>query len=168
MASVSNDRVIVVDDYLSPQDAQIVDINPTLAVFPKPGKEESVFRALEKAHPRLKVYRRGEMPQQWHYSDHPRIPPIMAVADEGWQVLRRSTVVQLRNRRLRGAAGQHGYDPVHMSMRAMFVAAGPAFRNGVTVPPFENVHIYNVLAQVLHVTPSPNDGGTDVARQLLR
>ena len=168
MASVNNDRVIVVDDYLSPNDGEIVDINPTLAVLPKPGKEESVFRALEKAHPRLKVYRRGEMPQQWHYSDHPRIPPIMAVADEGWQVLRRGTVVALRNRRLRGAAGQHGYDPVHMSMRAMFVAAGPAFRNGVTVPPFENVHIYNVLAQVLRVTPSPNDGGTEVARQMLR
>jgi hypothetical protein len=50
----------------------------------------------------------------------------------------------------------------------MFVAAGPAFRNGVTVPPFENVHIYNVLAQVLRVTPSPNDGGAEVARQLLR
>jgi predicted AlkP superfamily pyrophosphatase or phosphodiesterase len=167
MASVSNDRVIVVDDYLSPQDAEIVDINP-LAMYPKPGKEESVFRALEKAHPRLKVYRRGEMPQQWHYSDHPRTPPIMAIADEGWQVLRRSTVVELRSRRLRGAAGRHGYDPVHMSMRAMFVAAGPAFKNGVTVPAFENVHIYNVLAQVLHVTPSPNDGDTEVARQLLR
>ena len=168
MASVSNDRVIVVDDYLSPADGEIVDINPTLAVYPKPGKEEAVFRALEKAHPRLKAYRRAEIPQQWHYRDHPRIPPIMSIADEGWQVLRRSTVDGLRNRRLRGAAGQHGYDPVHMSMRAMFVAAGPAFKTGVTVPPFENVNVYNVLAQALRIAPAPNDGGTEIARQLLR
>jgi hypothetical protein len=92
----------------------------------------------------------------------------MGIADEGWQVLRRSTVDGLRNRRLRGAAGQHGYDPVHMSMRAMFVAAGPAFKSAVTVPPFENVDIYNVLAQVLRITPAPNDGDTEIARQLLR
>jgi hypothetical protein len=50
----------------------------------------------------------------------------------------------------------------------MFVAAGPAFKNGVTVPPFENVNVYNVLAQVLRIAPAPNDGGTDVARHLLR
>ena len=168
MASVSADRIIVIDDYLSPEDGEIVDLNPTLALYPKPGKEESVFRALEKAHPRFKVYRRGEMPPQWHYNDHPRIPPIMGIADEGWQVLRRSTVDGLRNRRLRGAAGQHGYDPVNMSMRAMFVAAGPAFKTGVTVPPFRNVDIYNVLAQVLRVMPAPNDGEAEVARQLLR
>ena len=168
MASVSNNRVIVVDDYLSPEDGQIVDINPTLAVYPRPGKEESVFHALEKAHPRLKVYRRGEMPPQWHYNDHPRIPPIMGVADEGWQVLRRSTVAALRSRTLRPAAGQHGYDPVYMSMRAMFVAAGPAFKSAVTVPPFKNVDIYNVLAQVLRITPAPNDGDTEITRQLLR
>jgi predicted AlkP superfamily pyrophosphatase or phosphodiesterase len=168
MAAVDSSRVIVVDDYVSSDDVEIVDINPTLAIFPKPGKEESVFRALEKAHPRLKVYRRNRTPERWHYRDHPRIPPIMGVADEGWQVLRRSTVVELRNKGLRGAAGQHGYDPLHMSMRAMFVAAGPAFKSRVTVRPFENVHIYNILAQVLHVTPAPNDGGTDVAGQVLR
>jgi predicted AlkP superfamily pyrophosphatase or phosphodiesterase len=168
MASVSADRIIVIDNYLSPEDGEIVDLNPTLALYPKAGKEESVFRALERAHPRLKVYRRGEMPPQWHYNDHPRIPPIMGIADEGWQVLRRSTVDGLRNRRLRGAAGQHGYDPVNMSMRAMFVAAGPAFKTGVIVPPFRNVDIYNVLAQVLRLKPAPNDGDAEVARQLLR
>jgi predicted AlkP superfamily pyrophosphatase or phosphodiesterase len=168
MAPVSVDRVIVVDDYISRDDAEIVDINPTLALIPKPGREESVFRALENAHPRLHVYRREATPERWHYRDHPRIPPIIAVADEGWQVLRRSTVTDLRSKRIRPAGGQHGYDPQVMSMRALFVAAGPAFRRGVTVPAFENIHIYNTLAQILRVTPAPNDGGTEVARRLLR
>jgi len=168
MASVDNERVIIVDDYVSLDDVQIVDINPTLAIVPKPGKDDAVFRALEKAHPRLRVYRRETTPEAWHYRDHPRVPQIVGVADEGWQVLRRSTVDQLRSGRTRGAGGQHGYDPALMSMRALFVAAGPAFRRGVTVPAFENVHIYNALAQILRVTPAPNDGGTEVARRVLR
>ena len=66
------------------------------------------------------------------------------------------------------AAGQHGYEPQIMSMRGIFVAAGPAFKRGVTVSPFENVNIYNALARVLRVTPAPNDGGEDVANMLLR
>ena len=53
-------------------------------------------------------------------------------------------------------------------MRGVFVAAGPAFRQGATVPAFENIHIYNALARVLRVTPAPNDGGPDVAESLLR
>jgi hypothetical protein len=55
-----------------------------------------------------------------------------------------------------------------MSMRAVFIAAGPAFKRGATVGPFENVSIYNVLAKILGVTPPPNDGDPSVVGALLR
>jgi hypothetical protein len=53
-------------------------------------------------------------------------------------------------------------------MRGIFVATGPAFRQGATVPAFENIHIYNVLSRVLGVTPAANDGDPSVAESLLR
>lgn len=53
-------------------------------------------------------------------------------------------------------------------MRGLFVAAGPAFKSGVTVPAFENVHVYNALARALGVTPARNDGDPTVAEALLR
>ena len=168
MANVSSRRVVVLDDYISLDDVEIVDINPTLGIFPRPGKDEAVFRALVNAHPRLHVYRRATTPERWHYRDHPRIPPIIGVVDEGWQVLRRTTVAGMRARRIRPAGGQHGYDPSAMSMRGLFVAAGPAFGQGVTVPAFESVHIYNALAHALGVLPAPNDGDPAVARSLRR
>jgi len=168
MAAVSPTRVVILDDYISLDDVVISDINPTLGVFPKAGKEEAVYEALVKAHPRLRVFRRGETPEGWHYRDHPRIPPIVGVMDEGWQIMRRATRDAIREGRATPAGGQHGYDPSLMSMRGLFVAAGPAFRQGATVPAFENVHIYDALAQVLGVTPAPNDGTPDVGRSLLR
>jgi len=116
----------------------------------------------------LKIFKREETPARWHYRDHPRVPPIIGVADEGWQVLRRGTVDNITTRTIRGARGTHGYDPQLMSMRAIFIAAGPAFKRGATVAPFENVSIYDVLANILHVTPAPNDGDPSVARGLLR
>jgi hypothetical protein len=70
---------------------------------------------------------------------------------------------------LTGRRGEHGYDPgVSMAMRGIFVAAGPAFKSGVTVPAFENIQIYDTLARVLGVTPARNDGDPEFATTVLR
>ncbi|OFW02388.1 MAG: hypothetical protein A3I61_13000 [Acidobacteria bacterium RIFCSPLOWO2_02_FULL_68_18] len=168
MASVDATRVIVLDDFISLEDGEVVDLNPTVGLFPRRGRENAVYGALAGAHPRLSIYRRAETPERWHYRDHPRIPPIVGVADEGWQVLRRGALDAVRARAERGEGGQHGYDPTLLSMRGILVAAGPAFKRGVTVPALENVHIYNALAQILGITPASNDGDIAVARSLLR
>jgi predicted AlkP superfamily pyrophosphatase or phosphodiesterase len=168
MAAVSTDRVVVLDDYVSLDDVDIADLNPTVGLFPKPGKEDAVYRALVGAHPRLQVYQRESTPERWHYRKHPRIPPVIGVVDEGWQILPRRTLEDMRAGRTPPAGGQHGYDPGIMSMRGIFVAAGPSFKAGVTVPAFENVNVYDALARVLGVTPSANDGDPTVARSLLR
>jgi predicted AlkP superfamily pyrophosphatase or phosphodiesterase len=160
--------VIVADDYIDPNDVVISNINPDLSLFPRAGKEESVYRALEHASPHMKVYKRADIPARWHFRDHPHVPPVLGIADEGWQVLRRATVDDIRAGKIKGGRGQHGYDPQLMSMRAIFIAAGPAFKKGVTVAPFENVSIYDVLAKVLGVTPPPNDGDSAVAREVLK
>jgi predicted AlkP superfamily pyrophosphatase or phosphodiesterase len=167
MASTSLERVVVLDDYISLDDVRVVDLNPTLGLIPKAGKEEAVYRALRKAHPRLKVYRRGDTPKHWHYRTHPRIPPIVGVADDGWQIMTRQTLQTMRASGQGQVSGQHGHDPRVTSMRALFVAAGPAFREGVVVKPFENVSIYNVLARILGVTPAPNDGDPRVVSRVL-
>jgi len=89
--------------------------------------------------------------------------------DEGWQILRRATLSAQVSKGQTGPVGVHGYDPqTAISMRGIFVAAGPAFKKGVTVPPFENVHLYDALAAVLGVTPAPNDGDSSVGRSFLR
>ena len=168
MAAVDTDRIVVLDEYISLDDVVISDINPTVGLFPRPGREDTVYRALVKAHPRLRVYRRSETPEHWHYRNHSRIPPIIGVVDEGWQIVRRTTLTGILQRRISPARGQHGYDPSVMSMHGVFIAAGPAFKQGTTVAAFENIHIYDALAQVLGVTPAPNDGDAEVAKSLLR
>jgi predicted AlkP superfamily pyrophosphatase or phosphodiesterase len=168
MVGVDDKRIIIVDDYISLGDVTISDINPTLGIFPTPGKDDEVYRKLAGANPHLKVFKRAEIPERWHYRDHPRVPPILGVADEGWQVLRRASVANIAARTIGGLRGTHGYDPQLMSMRAIFVAAGPAFKRGVTVEPFENVSIYHMLATILGVTPAANDGDSSVARAVLR
>ncbi len=43
-------------------------------------------------------------------------------------------------------------------MAGIFIARGPAFKSGLTVEPFENIHIYNLMAAILELSPAPNDG----------
>ena len=169
MAETSLNRVVVLDDYISADDVEVIDINPTLGLFPKAGREEAVYKALVNAHPRLKVFRKAETPERWHYRDHPRIPPIVGVVDEGWQVLPRLTVSQRIARGQTGPRGEHGYDPGDaVSMRGIFVASGPSFKSGVVLPPFENIHIYDALAGALGITPARNDGDPGKAREILK
>jgi len=169
MAETSTNRVVVLDDYISTDDVEVIDVNPTLGLFPKAGREDAVYEALAAAHPRLKVYRKAETPEYWHYRDHPRIPPIVGVVDEGWQVLPRATLTQRIARGQTGPRGEHGYDARDaVSMRGIFVAVGPAFKSGVVLPAFQNIHIYDAMAAALSVEPAKNDGDPAIARSMLK
>ena len=167
MAETTRQRVVFIDDYLTPGDGEIVDLNPAVGLWPRAGREDVTYRKLVTAHPRLSVYRRADTPQHWHYRDHERVPPIIGVVDEGWSVMRRASVVEAFARTARRVGGNHGYDPQAKSMHTLFVAAGPAFRSNVVVPPFENVHVYALMCRVLGITPAPHDGDESVGLAML-
>ncbi len=162
MARIDPGYLIYLDDFVDPRTVNIVDRGPVLSLSPKRGvAADTVYRALRRA-PHLRTYRKQEM-TKLHYGNHPRIPDIVAVADEGWLVTTRG-LAAVRSRLTRGA---HGYPPETPSMQAIFLARGPAFKKGVTVPPFENIHLYALLAHLLDVTPAPNDGVLDSVRAVL-
>jgi ectonucleotide pyrophosphatase/phosphodiesterase family member 5 len=52
-------------------------------------------------------------------------------------------------------------------MRALFLARGPAFAHGTVVPPFQNIHVYDLVAHILRLTPAPNDGSLDSIKAVL-
>lgn len=62
--------------------------------------------------------------------------------------------------------GGHGYLNTLPDMGATFVAVGPAFASGTTLPPFSNLEVYPALAKILGVAPiTPIDGELDVLRK---
>ncbi len=164
MAPLAADRVINLDDHLDLSKVKIIDLSPVGALAPVAGYEAAAYTRLKAAHPHLQVYRKGEMPARFHFNAHRRIAPLITIADEGWTVTTHAIV------RRTGAprGGNHGFDNALPSMGALFVAAGPDFKQGVVVPPFQNIHVYDLLAHLLGVTPAPNDGSPDSTRALLR
>jgi hypothetical protein len=118
-----------------------------------------VYHRLRGAHPHLQIYRKSETPVAYHYRKHPRIPPIVGVADEGWIVTTRSSVASRGGQRL--ARGGHGYPPDAATMRAIFLARGPEFGSSLVVEPFQSIHVYALVAHVLGLEPVGTDAVLD-------
>jgi predicted AlkP superfamily pyrophosphatase or phosphodiesterase len=167
MAPTSTDRVVALDDYIAPSLlGRVTGGNPVMGVWPRSGMEDSVYRALRGKHPHLSVWRRQEIPARFHYREHRRVPPLVLLADVGWAIAVTRRDLMEHPERFRG--GAHGYDDTASVMRAIFLAQGPAFRSGVAAPAFRNVHIYDLIASILGLTPAANDGSQDSTMTLLR
>ena len=161
MASTGPDRVVWLDEYVASDALRVDEISTLLTAWPAAGLEDSVYRALGRA-PHLTVYRRAEIPDRYRLHG-PRVPTIVAVAEEGWTIAQRTPGEPAP----RIILGNHGYDDTLPSMRGIFVARGPAFRRGVRVPAFRNIHIYPLLARVLGITPVETDGSLDSVRAMV-
>jgi predicted AlkP superfamily pyrophosphatase or phosphodiesterase len=168
MAALSRDRMIVVDDYIDPATADIIDWAPVLGLAPKDGDVEKMYSALRGKHPHLQVYRRDEIPAAYGVTGHPRLSPIVGIADEGWYITSRTETTRWDRHERNTPGGTHGYDARLKSMQGLFIGAGPRFRSGVVVKPFENIHLYNLMCAVMGITPSTNDGDPAVIKDLLR
>ena len=64
--------------------------------------------------------------------------------------------------------GSHGYDNKYESMRATFIAHGPAFKKRYVAEPFENIHVYELMCKILGLRPAKNDGNLDAVKSMLK
>lgn len=160
MGEVRAERTIELADWID-EDQLIYGHHgdPVSLVQPKPEHTEAIYQSLKQVE-HLQVYKKGECPAYWYYSEHPNIPELVLVADSAWSLRWKGTG--------RTVGGAHGYDPRNTDMHGIFYATGPHFRQGIVHPPFENVDIYPLLAHILGITPAPTDGRLDRVLGLLR
>lgn len=99
---------------------------------------------LQEAQQDFNVYLAAQTPPGWHYSTKddvskrigdillvPRLPKVFSISRKPVKV------------------GKHGFDPAMSDMHATFYAWGPAFKQHLTIAPFENIHIYPLVANIL-------------------
>ena len=165
MTPSSRDQVIFLDDYINLDDVQIVDWTPVAAIRPNEGMEDSIYHALAGAHPNLSVYRKNDIPERLFYRNHRRISPFIGIADEGWSITSHD---YFDTHPSAYTGGTHGYDNRLTSMRGIFIASGPAFKNDLVVESFGNIHIYELICHILSLQPAENDGSLDSVVVLLK
>ncbi len=110
------------------------------------------------------VYLSQDIPKRWHYNrkndKYSRIGDILLVP-KPHQIFMINGV--------KPDIGQHGFDPDFEDMHATFYAWGPLFKSGLTIPEFENVHVYPLIAKILGLSYTNKiDGKTKILKGILR
>ena len=127
-------------------------------------KITSTYNAL-KNDTTISVYTLNETPSYWHFkkSDdlYNRLGDLIVVPHL-------PKVFNFSTRKT--SLGKHGYDNHHPDMRASFMAWGPAFKKGLTIDDFENVHVYPIVAKILGLDYNEKniDGRLNVLNTILQ
>jgi predicted AlkP superfamily pyrophosphatase or phosphodiesterase len=164
MVDLSPERVIELRDYVDMDKIQVDFSGAIAGLRPLDDNIDALYQKFAGKENHFHVYRRENMPARYHFTDNRRIPPVIIVADDSWYIGKRAAgeaPVKNMNK------ATHGFDPELASMGATFIAHGSAFRQHVTIKPFENVHIYNLLCATLSLKPAPNDGDNRLAEEVL-
>ncbi len=164
MAAVPNDQHLVMDDVVPIDAVDVVTLGVSAGLRAKPGHEDIVEAALLSKHEHMQCWRKQDVPARLHYGQNARIPPLLCLADVGWIIASRAEIAQ----RSDASIGEHGYDNAAPQMRALFIAQGPAFRQGVVLAEFPNVDLYPLLTTLLGIRAEPNDGDLAPLRPALR
>lgn len=152
---------------VDPAKALFVSTGSVVAVRPLPGFEAEVAAAMLRPIPHLTCWEKDKIPARYGYGTNRRVPPIVCLAETGWYFATAAAIKRRWAEHPRDG-GAHGYDPHDPTMRAVFVARGPAFKPGVVLPPFDNVDVYPLLTTVIGVEGDKGDGQLDPVKAALR
>jgi predicted AlkP superfamily pyrophosphatase or phosphodiesterase len=154
MAGTSYTRTIAMDKVADPADYRLFESGPFASLYPVPGHEAALEKALLAPHEHLQCWRKGEIPARLHYGANPRVPPYLCLAETGWLTVKTAPTHE-------GDRGNHGYDNRAPEMLALFVANGPGIRAAGTLPSFDNVDIAPLIRDLLHLPAGTNLDGDD-------
>jgi predicted AlkP superfamily pyrophosphatase or phosphodiesterase len=155
MATVAPERTVILDDIVRMSAVHVVFTDALSGIDIPATADGAAARAkLLAPHDHITCWDKRDIPPRFHYGANPRVPDVICVAEVGWLVETRESI---RKRRL-PLLGEHGYDNAAPDMGALFIAEGPAFKTGLTIPPFENVDVYPLMISLLGITGEPNDG----------
>ncbi|KAK1789432.1 hypothetical protein P4O66_015361, partial [Electrophorus voltai] len=104
----------------------------------------------------FKAYLKQDLPKRLHYANNRRIEDVHLLMERKWLIS-----MGPPENRLPGSCwyfGDHGFDNKISSMQTIFLGYGPSFKFRTQVPPFENIELYNLMCDLLGLTPAPNNG----------
>ncbi|WP_324032468.1 alkaline phosphatase family protein [Shewanella avicenniae] len=133
----------------------IVNVSTRLLIYAKPDTTKADIAAQQQklavaAHGRYRVLDEQYLAAR-HYTDSARIADVIIEVDAPALFTKKPLAE-------RDHHGAHGFSYVK-DMGALFVAEGPAFKQGVMLKPFDNVDVYPMIAHILGLPlQQPVDG----------
>lgn len=140
------------------QKFDVVNVQTRLMMYAKPTTKTADIDKLREqlqdaANGRYRLLDQAYLAER-HYVDSPRIADVILEVDAP-AFFTKKTLAE------RDHHGAHGFSYIK-DMGALFVAEGPAFKQGVMLKPFDNVDVYPAVAHILGLPlQTPVDGTID-------
>ena len=152
MTETSPERIIHLDPILPRDQYRLVEEGNYAGIEPLEDNADAVRAAFVRPHDHMQCWTRENIPAEYAYGSNPRVPSILCLPDIGW------VIYQDLPEWMTGIGGGHGYDQREADMRAFFLASGPGIMAGGTLPIFDNVNVYSLVARLAGIAPEASDG----------
>ncbi|XP_039520062.1 venom phosphodiesterase 1 isoform X2 [Pimephales promelas] len=168
MEETSCDRKEALQDFVSDVDHLFVSEGPFGRIRAKDKTHTLDAAALvanmscKRPQQQIKPYLKQLLPKRFHYAFNRRIEDVSVLVTPRWLFERSPGSLTFCS------GGNHGYDNDIYSMQAAFLSFGPKFLFQTEVDPFSNVELYNLMCDVLEISPSHNNGTHGSLNHLLR
>lgn len=164
MYPLDQSKKIFLEDLLDWSKVVGVSTDAFATIYTKDSVErDSLLTILKnKEEGRFITYKKKEIPKTLHFSDNDRIGNIILIAEAPYFFVQRTK---------NDYWGAHGFDPYKYSeMHGVFYAKGSALKQHQQIPPFESIHIYPLIAEILQLPYDSLkiDGKPHVLNNLLR
>ncbi|XP_078032174.1 venom phosphodiesterase CdcPDE [Epinephelus lanceolatus] len=111
---------------------------------------------------KIKPYLKANLPKRLHFANSRRIEDVNVLVDPKWLFERYPGSLTFCS------GGAHGYDNDVETMHAMFVSYGPKFLYKTEMEPFSNIELYNLMCDVMQISPAENNGTHGSMNHILR
>ncbi|CAB4386770.1 unnamed protein product [Rhizophagus irregularis] len=160
MAPTTPSNITFLDDIFNVTKIYPIELFPLAGIRPYNDSDiEGIFNLLQNASENQpwKCYLRENIPERFHYRNSERIDPVICIPPVGWSLTDHRDSA---NHTL--PKGVHGYDNQEPTMRSIFLANGPYFKDkkgiGKVVSPFIDIEVYNIMCNILGLKPALNNG----------
>ncbi|MEM7054994.1 MAG: alkaline phosphatase family protein [Pseudomonadota bacterium] len=166
MQEIDLDRYVMLDDYIDLNQVHVSDWGPAAQIWASEDglSADQIFAALDGAHPNMRVWKKADTPPRYHFSNHKRVPDVVAEADLGWMISSKPYYAGMERGLLNG---MHGWDPAWHTMHGIFIAHGPAFKAGSRLPAVRSIDLYSLMAELMQVEAADTDGSLTAFEPLL-
>ncbi|XP_045599499.2 venom phosphodiesterase 2 [Procambarus clarkii] len=122
--------------------------------------EKEILETLSCKNPKVRALPKKLLPRRYHYTNNPRIESVILDTMPNTRVVT-NTQNYCRN-------GEHGFNNLEASMQATFIGFGPSLKVNYTSQSFRNVELYNLMCELMNITPAKNNGTTGSLDHFLR
>lgn len=174
MTNVPKENLLNLDHITEGIDAKVIN-NGALAhlYLNNPLEIEEIYLKLNAKEGPFKAVKVKDREYYKNIQNHAnRMGEILILPDLGFYLATTAGMVAYQNRSAMfhtNVFGEHGFSPAFKDMHGIFFAKGPRIKEGLMINPFQNIHIYPIICEILNLPiPENIDGKLDVLKPILK